>query len=208
MIKPYSKTVFFILSSVLLLIFSIKFVISFQSENMPSLLSIDEVNKLSKSEFEEKFKNVVELWPSAAQEVSADLPFASAKALVDKFWDYLEHSNSSVKEQILISHPDLAGKLAQEELSPESANEQAQAGLDKLTAEQKRQLQDLNDKYKEKFGFPFVICVRVANKIEKILEGLNARLPNNKTTELKTGIDEVKKICEIRICDIVKCPSE
>lgn len=200
-----SKTVFLVLSITLLLLLSVTFVISTQTDNMPNKLSIEEVNNLTKSDFQEKFKNVVELWPKAAEEVSENLPFPSVNELVNQFWEYLEHSSESIKEQILISHPDLAGKLAQEELSPESQNEQAQAGLNTLTAEQKRQLQQLNDEYKQKFGFPFVICVRVTNKIEAILAGLRARLPNNRATELKTGINEVKKICEIRICDIINC---
>lgn len=171
---------------------------------MSKLLTLEQVNQLTHKEFQQLFKNVVELWPTAAEEVSAGLPYATVDELVGKFEEYLENIPASVKEQILYSHPDLAGQLAiNAELTVESTNEQAAAGLNKLSEAYKRQLQGLNEKYKEKFGFPFVICVRETNKIERILEGIKDRLPNNKTIELKNGIAEVKKICKIRIADIV-----
>ncbi|CAG2064500.1 unnamed protein product, partial [Timema podura] len=67
------------------------------------------------------------------------------------------------------------------------------AGLHKLTPEDKRDIDQLNKRYKEKFGFPFVICAR-ENKANAILLGLKRRLDNSKESELEEGIQEVKKI--------------
>ena len=77
-----------------------------------------------------------------------------------------------VKEGILRVHPDLAGKLAENgQLTTESASEQSQANLDQLSPQEKAILGVLNCQYKEKFGFPFVICARL-NKKESIIHGL------------------------------------
>jgi 2-oxo-4-hydroxy-4-carboxy-5-ureidoimidazoline decarboxylase len=65
----------------------------------------------------------------------------------------------------------------------------------------------LNQQYKQKFGFPFVICAR-ENKKEAILSGLERRLNNSKETEAITGVEEVKKICRLRILGIVDSASK
>lgn len=102
-------------------------------------------------------------------------------------------------------HPDLAGKLAESgDLSAESTAEQQQAGLADLTMSQKQELNELNEEYKIKFGYPFVICVRETNKLEAILSAIKLRLNNTVEQEVQTGIDEVKKICRLRIQQIVE----
>lgn len=168
-------------------------------------LSIEDVNSLSQADFQRIFHNVVELWPAAAAHVSTTLPFSNIEDLATHFQQYLDSIDNASKILILQSHPDLAGRLLNtNSLSVESANEQAIAGLNQLTSQQRLVLSDLNKQYRNKFGFPFVICVRQNNKIEAILEGINARLPNDKQTEINLGIEEVKKICFIRIGDIVE----
>jgi len=89
------------------------------------------------------------------------------------------------------------------ELTDESAAEQKAAGLDTMTAQEKATLKEANIQYKEKFGFPFVICAR-QNKKDAILKGIQHRLNNSADQELKTGIEEVEKICLLRLQNIVK----
>ena len=109
-----------------------------------------------------------------------------------------------VQEGILRVHPDLAGRLATNgQLTKESSSEQSQANLNQLTPEEKATLAHLNDNYKSKFGFPFVICARL-NKKEGIIVGLQRRLNHTAETEVQNGIEEVIKICQLRLTDIVK----
>ena len=76
---------------------------------------------------------------------------------------------------MLSGHPDLAGRLADSNLlTPESAMEQREAGLDLLTAEERLRLRSHNEKYRDKFGFTFIICAR-QNKAAAILTGLSSR---------------------------------
>ena len=99
--------------------------------------------------------------------------------------------------------PDLAGKMSDSgKLGIESSLEHSAANLDKLTLEEKLKINQLNRKYKKKFGFPFIICARL-NKKDAIIDGLNTRLNNDHEQELQNGIKEVLKICELRIRDLV-----
>lgn len=171
---------------------------------MSQKLSIESVNKLHPNEFVDLFKNAVELWPKATESVLLKRPFTDVDDLVFHFSNYLENLNVNDKVAVLQSHPDLAGKLLDEnKLSDESAVEQALAGLNKLTVEKRSQLIQSNAEYSQKFGFPFVICVRQNNKIDRILEGFHNRLPNTRDQEITNGIDQVKKICQLRIENIV-----
>ena len=117
---------------------------------------------------------------------------------------YFSHFSQHCVSGILRSYPDLAGKLAKDgKLTGESLHEHSQADLDKLTDEEEAMMARLNSQYKEKFGFPFVICARM-NKKDAIIEGLKARSNHHVETEVQIGIGEVMKICELRLKDIVK----
>ena len=108
-----------------------------------------------------------------------------------------------MKEGILRVHPDLAGRIAEAgQLTSESTREQSEAQLNTMTKEEKIFMKELNSRYKEKFGFPFVICARL-NKKEAILKGLEERYDHDLKRELEIGIDQVLRICELRVKDIV-----
>ena len=87
-------------------------------------------------------------------------------------------------------------------MTQESNREHAAANLHVLSNYEKELLTELNCRYKEKFGFPFVICARM-NKKEAILKGLENRYDNDAKEELEAGIEQVLKICELRLRDIV-----
>ncbi|CAH0721648.1 unnamed protein product, partial [Brenthis ino] len=171
---------------------------------MDDLLDISEVNSMSNVRFEEVFGNVIELYSTASVHVQNMRPFQDVTDLCAAFNKYLDEVCLEEKLKVLSSHPDLAGRLAaQGELTRESAGEQRSAGLTDLTAEQKALIDLHNKRYKAKFGFPFVICAR-ENKVQAIIEGLQQRYSNTRDTEINIGINEVKKICRLRILDIVK----
>lgn len=171
---------------------------------MRSKLTLEQLNALTPSEFHKVFENVVECWPEAAIFCSAMLPFKSFDAMITIFENYLQRLSDENKLRILRLHPDLAGKLLDtHQLTEESSFEQASAGLDKLTPEDKDRLTTLNEEYKMKFGFPFVVCVREASKFDAILKGVTERVNNSPMNELETAMGEVKKICRLRILELV-----
>ena len=87
-------------------------------------------------------------------------------------------------------------------LSSASTSEQASAGLDRLTAEEIALFQKYNNQYREKFGFPFVICARL-NKKEAILGGFVLRLNNSREAEIQTALEEIFKIAWLRLSDVL-----
>ena len=102
----------------------------------------------------------------------------------------------------LLSHPDLAGKLADlGKLTKESESEQASAGLDSLSEEQKREFRELNNGYHKTFGFPFILAVK-NKKPNEILSNIKLRIKNGRKQEFKTACNEVEKIARLRIHDL------
>ena len=188
------------------------------------MLTISELNSLNFEDFISKIGNVVEHCPVLAGALWKYRPFLSLENLISKLKEIISslplsgtftstltihHFGYSiytylVQEGILRVHPDLAGRLARNgQLTKESSSEQSEANLDQLTPEEMATLADLNNSYKSKYGFPFVICARL-NKKEAIIVGLQRRLNHTAETEVQNGIEEVIKICQLRLTDIVK----
>ncbi|MFQ6547602.1 allantoinase PuuE [Aestuariibius sp. 2305UL40-4] len=103
--------------------------------------------------------------------------------------------------QVLKAHPDLAGKLAAaKRLTADSTSEQASAGLDALTDDERQRFTDLNTAYTAKHGIPFIIAVRDHDKAG-ILRAFERRLDNDTETELQEAARQVERIAELRLKD-------
>lgn len=104
---------------------------------------------------------------------------------------------------VLKNHPDLAGKLAAaERLTPESTAEQASAGLNALTDEERATFTDLNAAYTEKFGFPFIIAVKDHDKAS-ILAAFRRRIAHERPVEFAEACRQVERIAELRLRDML-----
>ena len=104
---------------------------------------------------------------------------------------------------VLTAHPDLAGKLAQaKRLTAESTAEQASAGLDALTDDERAAFTELNTRYVEKFGFPFIIAVKGRTK-DEILAAFRTRIDNDRATEFDTACRQVERIALLRLKDLL-----
>jgi OHCU decarboxylase len=109
------------------------------------------------------------------------------------------------KLALIKAHPDLAGRLKVAEMAPDSQVEQASAGLTTLTEPERDRFLALNDRYQEKFGFPFIMAVKGRTKAE-ILEAFEARLEHDPETEFDTALDQIERIALLRLKD--RLPSE
>lgn len=104
---------------------------------------------------------------------------------------------------VLRAHPALAGKLAAaRHLTAESTAEQASAGLDALTDEERHAFTKLNTAYTEKHGFPFIIAVRDHNK-PGILDAFRRRLDNDRDTEFAEACAQVERIAFLRLKELL-----
>jgi len=103
---------------------------------------------------------------------------------------------------VLRKHPDLAGKLAAaRRLTAASANEQASAGLDSLTDDERERFSALNSAYTARFSFPFIMAVKGRTKVE-ILAAFERRLNSTDAEEFATACREVERIARLRIEDM------
>ena len=103
---------------------------------------------------------------------------------------------------LLRAHPDLAGRLALAGgLTAASTSEQAGAGLDQCNPEELARFQDLNTRYTERFGFPFILAVKGKGRAE-ILDAFETRIDNDPETEFAMALEQVHRIALLRLTDI------
>jgi OHCU decarboxylase len=112
----------------------------------------------------------------------------------------LSQATPEQKSALINAHPDLAGRLKLADLTADSRNEQSSAGLDSLTEEERDRFMALNDLYKEKFGFPFIMAVKGRSK-DEILMAFEERLEHEPEREFETAIVQIELIALLRLKD-------
>lgn len=166
-------------------------------------MDIEKVNSMDFREFVDVFGNVVERCPLVAAAVWSRRPFSNAAELECHFLAFIDALPQSGQEGILRCHPDLAGReLQRGTLTAESQREQSGAGLTNLGADERLRLAELNAQYRARFGFPFVLAARLSDRAAVPRE-LARRLRRPPALELRTALDEVKKICRLRLADLL-----
>ena len=167
------------------------------------MILLPQLNLLSRDQFVRVIGPVFEHSPWIADETWPKRPFASVETLHGALCETVRAASEEKHLALIRAHPDLVGRLALTgQLTKESTNEQAGAGLSQLTPAEIALFQQNNAAYREKFGFPFVICARL-NKKEAILAGFERRLKNPREQEIKTALEEIFKIAELRLQDLI-----
>jgi 2-oxo-4-hydroxy-4-carboxy-5-ureidoimidazoline decarboxylase len=168
------------------------------------MVSLGELNGLGAAGFTDALAGIWEHSPWIAEAVASERPFASVGDLASAMARAVRAADETRKLALLRTHPDLAGKLARAgSLTAESAGEQASLGLDRLGDEEYAFFTEKNRAYRERFGFPFIICVREHTKAT-IREAFERRLASTREVEMEIALDEVRKIAEYRLRDRVK----
>ena len=171
---------------------------------MAEKISLAALNALAQNEFVEIVGPVFEHSPWIAKMTWVAKPFASVARLHAALAETVKFSGEAQQLALIRAHPDLVGKLALAgALTKASTGEQASAGLDKLSPAEISLFQKNNADYQTKFDFPFVICAR-RNKKAAILAGFEARLKNTRGQEIKTALEEIFKIAELRLRDLIR----
>ena len=164
---------------------------------MPKLA---ELNALEAAEFTRIVGPLFEHSPWVAARTAAQRPFASREALHAALVATIRKATEDEKLALIRAHPDLIGDA---QLTAASQAEQTSAGLHDASAEEAIQFRESNREYRERFGFPFVICARL-NKKEAIARAFPVRLQNSREQEMETALQEISKIAELRLQDLVQ----
>ncbi|MCC7320616.1 MAG: allantoinase PuuE [Rubellimicrobium sp.] len=159
-------------------------------------------SRMGRDEFLARFGGIYEHSPWVAERAFAlelgpahDTATGLANAMARAF----RGGDDALRMGVLRAHPDLAGKLAAaRRLTPESTAEQASAGLDALTDDERAAFGALNTAYVARHGFPFIIAVRDHSK-DGILAAMRARIDHDSATEFATACAQVERIAELRL---------
>jgi 2-oxo-4-hydroxy-4-carboxy-5-ureidoimidazoline decarboxylase len=169
-------------------------------------LDMAPINAMDRSAFVEKFGGIFENSPWVAEKAWERRPFASLDDMHAAMVAVAKNAPAPMQLALLQSHPDLAGKEAQAgTMTASSVAEQASAGLNSLSHAEMVQIADLNAAYRKKFGFPFIIAVRMHTR-EGILFEFNRRLQNDTQTEFANDLQNVYIITRLRLNKLLDAP--
>jgi len=161
------------------------------------------LNACSKSDFVAALANIFEYSPWIAEEAAAARPFAGINALLAAMKLAVERAPQELRLVLIKAHPDLANKTQRAAgLTAESNAEQNSVGLDRLSDAEYNAFERVNNAYRSKFGFPYIVCVRRQTK-DSILRDFERRLPNDAAAEIRTSIEEICRIAALRLDQLV-----
>ena len=158
---------------------------------------------MDRSAFVSSISWVYEHSPWVAEKAWEHRPFADLDALHSAMDAVVQAAPEEKRLALIQAHPDLAGRQAKlGQLTDTSSREQAQAGLKGLAADLTTELDRQNTAYREKFGFPFIICARLEN-VNTILDALANRLEHDRETEITLALEEISKIARLRLKEAI-----
>jgi 2-oxo-4-hydroxy-4-carboxy-5-ureidoimidazoline decarboxylase len=163
------------------------------------MLKLNELNSLDLEQFTLTLRPVFEHSPWVAARTHKKQPFGDLAALHTALCQTVHAATEDEKLTLIRAHPDLVGDAT---LTNESRAEQKSAGLQDLAPDEIARFREYNQQYRDKFGFPFVICARLKRK-EAILNAFPSRLENSREQEIETGLGEICKIADLRLRDVV-----
>jgi 2-oxo-4-hydroxy-4-carboxy-5-ureidoimidazoline decarboxylase len=162
-----------------------------------------ELNACSTADFVAALANVFEYSPWIAEQAASSRPFAGVGPLFDAMKAAVDRAPSELRLALIKAHPDLADKTQRAAgLTAESNAEQNSVGLDRLSDAEYEAFERVNNAYRSKFGFPYIVCVRRQTK-DSILRDFERRLPNDAATEMQTSVEEICRIAALRLDQLV-----
>ncbi|NHN87414.1 2-oxo-4-hydroxy-4-carboxy-5-ureidoimidazoline decarboxylase [Acetobacter conturbans] len=164
----------------------------------------EQVNALKQDAFTDLFGALYEHSPWIARAVWEHRPFADGAALLVAFQDTVAKAPEEAQMALIREHPELARRVGVDaSLTSASRQEQASAGLDRLTPAERAHFTVLNDAYRAKFAMPFIICVRLSEK-DHILAEMERRTRNTPDEERHAALAEIDRIAALRCADVLK----
>src|SRR3982075_3644269 len=165
--------------------------------------TLTDLNASSKDDFVAALANIFEYSPWIAEQAASARPFAGVKQLFAAMKAAVDRGAPELRLALIKAHPDLANKTQRAAgLTAESNAEQNSVGLDRLSDAEYEAFERVNNAYRTKFGFPYIVCVRRHTK-DSILRAFERRLPNDTGIETQKSIEEVCRIAALRVDQLV-----
>jgi 2-oxo-4-hydroxy-4-carboxy-5-ureidoimidazoline decarboxylase len=173
------------------------------SQKTGSYKTLAELNACSRDDFVEALANIFEYSPWIAEQAASARPFNGVNQLFAAMKEAVDRAAPELRLALIRAHPDLANKTQRAAgLTAESNAEQNSVGLDRLSDAEYEAFERVNNAYRAKFEFPYIVCVRRHTK-DSILRDFERRLPNDAKTETQKSIEEICRIAALRVDQLV-----
>ena len=164
------------------------------------MITLEALNAADRASFVAAVGDIFEHGSWVAERAHAGRPFVSVEALHDAMMQAVSSAPRAEQIAFLRGHPELGGKVARAgAMTADSVAEQGGLGLDRLNAKDFARFERANAAYREKFGFPFIVCVRRHGSAESILSTFEQRVGNDPETELAAALTEIGYITRLRL---------
>jgi 2-oxo-4-hydroxy-4-carboxy-5-ureidoimidazoline decarboxylase len=163
------------------------------------MVSLSNLNAMPVNDFVDSLEAIFEHSPWVARAVAPDRPFSSVQSLHAAMVRAVQGAGQEAQLELIRAHPDLGARL---KMTDQSVSEQSGVGLDRLSPELFERFSRLNDAYRVRFGFPFIIAVRHHTR-ESILEQFERRLTSDADQEHETALREIAEIARFRLLDLI-----
>ena len=157
-------------------------------------VALEEVNSLGKREFVARLGGVFEHSPWIAERAWHKRPFRSLEELHRAMLDAVASGEDKLK--LARAHPELA---CGEALTADSTSEQGRLGFNRLSRAELEQMNRLNRSYREKFGFPCIVALRLHATRDSVMAEMARRLQNSAEQELSTALEQIGHITRGRL---------
>jgi len=170
------------------------------------MLTLEQVNTASAAEFVALLDGTYEHSPWVAEGAADQRPFASLAALKLALVNSVRGIGREAQLKLIRAHPELAGKaMVSQSLTAESTHEQGRAGLADCTPGEFAHIQQLNDAYNSKFGWPFILAVRGPRGLglnrAQVIAAFERRLAGHADFEMAEALRNIHRIAEMRLND-------
>jgi OHCU decarboxylase len=168
------------------------------------LVRLAEVNQMSREQFVDTFGGLFQGPRWAAERAYDSRPFSDTTDLRRSFQEALFSATEEEQRQLIDSYPDLGADSVAEGMEGQgSLVDQASLGLTRLDEKAQGELSDLTSRYRDRFGFPLVTCVRDRDSFEQVVRAGWDRLENSESQEHAAALVEIAKIAGYRFDDLV-----
>ncbi len=162
--------------------------------------AIAQLNQMPQAEFTAVLGEIWEQTPEIANKAWYSKPFNDLEALYQSMIAVVNKLNDAEQLALIKAHPDLGSKT---KMAEASVQEQAGIGLDRLSESEYQGFQALNQAYKDKFDFPFIVAVKDQTK-ESILAAFATRLANDQESEKQQALAEISQIARWRLKTMIE----
>jgi OHCU decarboxylase len=163
-------------------------------------VALEEPSSLGKTDFVARFGGVFEHSPWVAERAWQQRPFASLDQLHRAMLGAVEAASREEKLGLIRAHPELAGGEAVEgKLTAASTGEQGRLGFNRLSKNEFEEMKQLNRRYREKFGFPCIVALKLHGDRQSVVAEMARRLENQPDEEIRNALEQIGHIARGRL---------